>query len=96
MRPDYPRVGHPDIDMAYAWADDVVILRDGQVVSHGVPEIVLRDKAALEQCQLRMPFVLETALRLVQAGIVERAGALPRTREELFRVMSEASISLKR
>ena len=81
-----------DMDLAYAWADDVAILCDGQVVSGGVPDIVLGDKARLEQCRLRMPFVLEMAQCLANLGVP--AEQLPRTREELLALLATSQLSL--
>lgn len=78
-----------DIDMAYAWADDVAILCGGQVVGEGKPEVVLRNKALLEQCRLRMPVILETALCLQEAGVLPELPSLPRTRTELFDLVAK-------
>ncbi|MHB1455349.1 MAG: energy-coupling factor ABC transporter ATP-binding protein [Armatimonadota bacterium] len=75
-----------DMDMAYEWADDVAILCDGQIVSVGLPEIVLGDKAILEQSHLRMPFVLETA-RCIAAAEVQ-VEHMPRTREGLLAILA--------
>lgn len=73
-----------DMDLAYAWADEVALLSAGQVVSAGTPEVVLCDQPMLEQCHLRMPFVLETARCLRRIGVLpEHLPALPRTSKEL-------------
>jgi cobalt/nickel transport system ATP-binding protein len=73
-----------DIDLAYAWADEVALLREGSVARQGIPREVLRDKDLLAQCHLRMPWALEVALGLQQwAGAVEPV-VLPRTQSELL------------
>ena len=77
-----------DMEMAYAWSDDVAILCGGQIVSEGTPETVLSNQAALEQCHLRMPFVLETARFLMDAGVIAEMPVLPRTRQELFAMIT--------
>jgi cobalt/nickel transport system ATP-binding protein len=73
-----------DIDLAYAWADEVALLREGSVARQGIPREVLRDRDLLAQCHLRMPWALEVALGLQQwAGAVESV-VLPRTQSELL------------
>ena len=79
-----------DIDMAYAWVDDVAIMCGGQIVSEGVPNVVLGDKDVVERCHLRMPLILETARYLIHAGIIkhEDMRTIPRSREELFALLT--------
>lgn len=73
-----------DIDLAYAWADEVALLRAGGVARQGHPREVLRDRALLAQCHLRMPWALDVALGLQpEAGPVEQ-GAWPRTQSQLL------------
>lgn len=44
-----------DMDLAYLWADEVVVMAGGGVAAHGAPEEVLADEALLLRCRLRLP-----------------------------------------
>ena len=73
-----------DIDLAYAWADEVALLREGTVARQGPSGEVLRDRDLLAQCHLRMPWALDVALGLQQwAGTMEPV-TWPRTQSELL------------
>ncbi len=73
-----------DIDLAYAWADEVALLREGSVARQGTPHEVLRDKDLLAQCHLRMPWALEVAMGLQQSAGTAEPVAWPRTQAELL------------
>lgn len=64
-----------DVDMALAWADEVAIVCDGQVVQ-GPSGVVLGDRELLDSAHLRLPFTVDVAHRM---GL----DATPRTVEEL-------------
>ncbi len=73
-----------DIDLAYAWADEVALLRQGSVARQGAPREVLRDRDLLAQCHLRMPWALDVALGLQQWASTVEPVAWPRTQSELL------------
>ncbi len=77
-----------DMDLAYGWADEVVVLHEGAVLRHGRPEVVLRDGAALICARLRMPWVLEIGVRLLEMGWIADGFRLPRKRSELLACLS--------
>ncbi|HJM82614.1 MAG TPA: ATP-binding cassette domain-containing protein [Nitrospinota bacterium] len=47
-----------DVDLAYGWADEVIIMKDGQVVRQGEPNEVMSDIPMMESASLRQPWPL--------------------------------------
>lgn len=47
-----------DVDMAYAWADQVLILDRGQLIASGGPEI-LTDPELISRARLRLPLIAQ-------------------------------------
>ncbi|HBN09530.1 MAG TPA: energy-coupling factor ABC transporter ATP-binding protein, partial [Cyanobacteria bacterium UBA8530] len=72
-----------DIDLAYGWADEVLILGEGAILGQGRPDELLRDKKLLARCSLTMPWVLELSQTLQKMNFLGEA--LPRTRQDLLR-----------
>lgn len=73
-----------DIDMAYAWADEVALLHNGNVVRQGSPAEVLGDGEHLARCRLRMPWALEIGLGFQKWAGVKESAIIPRTQSELL------------
>jgi len=64
-----------DIDLAYAWADEVAVLGDGRCLCQGATAEVLADAGLLERAGLRPPVILE---------IADALGVKARNRHELL------------
>ena len=47
-----------DMDYAYRWADEIVLMHEGRVLRQGTPEAVCADRAALREAGLEPPSVL--------------------------------------
>ena len=79
-----------DLDFAYGWADDVIVLRAGRVLAHGAPkEVLLREdvRSALGAT----PFIADIVHSLSLIGIDLRDnGYLPRSKHELLRAINNA------
>ncbi len=77
-----------DLDFAYGWADDVIVLQSGQLLAHGIPEeILLREdvRSALGAT----PLVADITRSLSLIGIDLRDnGYLPRSKNELLRAIN--------
>ncbi len=76
-----------DPDLAYAFADRIVILEQGSVLGAGGPEAVFLDDDLLARAGLRQPQVLETYRKLRAGGYLREGFPLPRTREELLQML---------
>ncbi|HET6476946.1 MAG TPA: ATP-binding cassette domain-containing protein [Thermoleophilia bacterium] len=72
-----------DMSLAYEWADEVAVLRDGSIVAHGEPQDVMHDPAELAHSGLRMPWVADIAQTLRDCGVLPPDVPSPRTRDEL-------------
>ena len=76
-----------DINLAYSWAHEVVVLHCGGVVQKGSPELVLQDPQVLTEARLRIPWVLEISRKLQEIGCLGPAAGCPRTQAELVERM---------
>lgn len=57
-----------DIDFAYYWADEVVVMQNGRITNTGSPESVLADEENLKTAGLRMPVELSIRTALKNAS----------------------------
>ena len=73
-----------NIDEAYAWADYVFVMHDGQIIEQGEPTEVFRKTDVLQKTNLVKPWVLEVYDHLTQNQLINRNQPIPRTREELL------------
>ncbi|HEY9766317.1 MAG TPA: ATP-binding cassette domain-containing protein [Chroococcales cyanobacterium] len=71
-----------DIDLAYEWADEVLILGEGAIVGLGQPGELLRDKGLLATSSLTMPWVLELSQALQKRKLL--GDEMPRSRDDLL------------
>ena len=67
-----------DVDHAYEWADEVILLCDGKVLIHGTPAEVFTNKAALKQTNLEPPAVLALFESLCKKQILKTSLPLPK------------------
>ena len=72
-----------DMDYAYAWADEIVLMKDGKVLCQGTPEAVCRETEKLKETNLEEPALLRLFDRLKARKIIEATGKAPRTWKEL-------------
>jgi cobalt/nickel transport system ATP-binding protein len=80
-----------DIDMAYGWADRIVVFGHGHIACSGHPAEVFRDRTALQKLGMRPPLLWEIALALRAAGTLDDATPLPRTRSDLLNLIATGS-----
>ena len=74
-----------DMDYAFGWADEIVLMYEGRVLKKGTPLEVCADREALEQTNLEVPAVLRLYEKMRQKGMASQKGDPPRTMEELER-----------
>lgn len=72
-----------DVDFAYEWAEEIVLVHQGQVLRHTSTEEAFFDTESLEKTNLEMPKVLEMFLSLVKKGILAEGLKIPRNIKEL-------------
>ncbi len=60
-----------DVELAYSWADEVILMAEGSVLHHGAPESVFTDQALMKKARLTHPPVLDLYMELVARGILD-------------------------
>ncbi len=73
-----------DVDLAYAWADDIYIMNQGQVTQEGKPEIVLANQPILDDAGLKRPWILEIWQHFLDQCPVLQHLPAPRNRQALL------------
>lgn len=76
-----------DVDYAYAWADEIVLMHEGRALRQGRPEDIFRDIDALKQTNLEKPKVLRFYDTLCKKGMLEKQEQTPRTLDELEQLL---------
>ncbi len=67
-----------DVELAYGWADRVVLMDGGRVLHQGRPDEVFLNGDLVRAAKLRLPVVLELHAELTTRGLV-RSGEPPRS-----------------
>ena len=78
-----------DMDYAYGWADEIVLMHEGKVLRIGSPAEVCSDRQALEKTNLEMPSVLRLYEIMKEKGILPSGDKPPVDMRELERRLSE-------
>lgn len=82
-----------DMNLAYEWAEELVIMSDGKVLATGSPKEVLQQQEILQVCKLEKPLLMEIYEHLVKHGFVLPQEQLPRRKEELLQLLTPAATS---
>ncbi len=77
-----------DVELAYEWADRVMVMREGEIVKSGEPYAVLGDEAVIKSSRLAMPRVLKI-YKGIEMMASENPGMPPKSVEELLKVMRD-------
>ncbi len=67
-----------DVDLAYGWADEVVVMKEGQILKSGAVDM-LRDESLMKEASLQLP---------VLAELFKNSAYKPRTAAEASRILS--------
>lgn len=78
-----------DVELAYAWANEVALFHEGTVLCQGETTSVLGDRDAMERTRLRSPLLLELAEVLRERDRDDRDWRPPRSREGLLALLRE-------
>ena len=76
-----------DVHFAYEWADEIIVMSNGEILYHGDPVTVFHNEALLKQAHLEKPWVFETAQQLLTKQLILDEGPMPRSKEELFQLL---------
>jgi cobalt/nickel transport system ATP-binding protein len=58
-----------DVELAYPWADRVILLREGEILQEDVPEVAFGDPDLVRRARLSMPVLLELYQELARRGL---------------------------
>ncbi|TYR80742.1 ATP-binding cassette domain-containing protein [Priestia megaterium] len=83
-----------DVNLAYEWADEVVIISNGEVLYQGDPITAFQQEEVIERAHLTKPWVLETFQQLVNTGMFHSTVKIPVSKKELFESMGNQTIKI--
>lgn len=76
-----------DIDYAWAWADEIVLMHEGKVIKQGTPREVCEDEEMLKKAGLGRPGVLRIYEKLKGRGVLS-GDQIPGSMDELAEMLS--------
>lgn len=76
-----------DVDYAWSWADEILLLEEGRLLAFGSPAEVFSREDLLHRAGLTVPRILRLFVTLQQKGILPRSFSCPRTFQELERFL---------
>ena len=59
-----------DVDLAYRWADEVILMENGGVLRRGMGQEVFGDGELIKRARLKLPIVVDLYKELVSRGLV--------------------------
>lgn len=72
-----------DVDFAYEWADEIIVLNDGEVIYDGNPFDIFEQEHLLVKAHLQKPWVFEIAQVLQSKNVINHTNDFPRNKEQL-------------
>jgi cobalt/nickel transport system ATP-binding protein len=78
-----------DVELALAWADEVRVLRKGELIAAGKPEDVFCQRELLSHARLVQPIVLDTFMRLQECRVLPADAPAPRTGAALVELLAQ-------
>ncbi|MDD3977124.1 MAG: ATP-binding cassette domain-containing protein [Methanomicrobium sp.] len=76
-----------DVELAYPWADRVILLNGGSIIAQGIPDEVFYDKALVKYAKLSMPVLLELYESLTERGL-KKSENLPKSILDFVHILS--------
>nr|WP_295970010.1 ATP-binding cassette domain-containing protein [uncultured Bacillus sp.] len=76
-----------DVHFAYEWADEIMVISNGEILYHGDPVSLFYEQDILDKAHLEKPWVFETAQIMRQKQLLPEITSMPRNREELFAML---------
>ncbi len=81
-----------DVEIAYAWADRVVVMHNGLIHKSGPPADIFADHELVQLADLQVPLVMRVYEKLLGQGLLEREKTSPpRNIEELEACLEQLS-----
>ncbi|AEE90647.1 conserved exported protein of unknown function [Tepidanaerobacter acetatoxydans Re1] len=64
-----------DVNLAYSWADNILIVKDGKLLESGAPEEIFENDEILNRADLQKPMLLEVYQILFEKGLIGKRQA---------------------
>lgn len=78
-----------DVDLAFEWADEIIVMNDGQVTYSGDFQQVFQSEEIMKNAHLSKPWVLATFEELKKRFPLHDDIPTPRNKNELFRTLKQ-------
>ena len=75
-----------DVELAYSWADEIILLADGKILRQAPPEEVFSDSALMKQARLTAPVLLTLYQEMVKRGVLQNT-APPKGIPEMMQLL---------
>ncbi|MDD1668363.1 MAG: ATP-binding cassette domain-containing protein, partial [Methanomicrobiales archaeon] len=79
-----------DVELAYLWADRVILLRGGEILREDSPELAFGDAALVRKARLSVPVLLDLHRELERRGLT-LTGRRPRTVLDMIQAIEQAT-----
>ncbi|WP_338450749.1 ABC transporter ATP-binding protein [Niallia oryzisoli] len=76
-----------DVQHAYEWADEIIVLNNGESLYHGDPVTIFYQEEILNQAHIEKPWVFETAQQLKAQRMLSDEQIMPRNKDALFQLI---------
>ena len=76
-----------DVNFAYEWADEIIVVSDGQLLYQGDPVHLFKHDTILKKAHLDTPWLFETTMALIEKQIIKPLEHFPRSKEALFELL---------
>lgn len=77
-----------DINYAFDWADEIILLKEGKVLAQGTPIEIFSKESLLQETNLEQPAALKLFQTLCKKGILDASLPVPRNLDCLERYLS--------
>lgn len=76
-----------NVDIAYSWADNVIVMQDGLLLKEGKPDEIFSNIEVLKSANLTEPIILEIFNELKLSKLIKNDTPLPKDKEELINII---------
>ncbi|MBF4693412.1 energy-coupling factor ABC transporter ATP-binding protein [Fusibacter ferrireducens] len=83
-----------DVDLAYRWAERVLVFSAGEIIADGTPLDIFRDQQILEKANLKKPMMLEVYEMLVKKKLLEDSAEYPKTTQAFNKLLDDHVVFL--
>lgn len=78
-----------NVDIAYSWADNIVVMNDGMILKQGLSEEIFTDTELMNKSNLSIPIILELYYELKKNGRINPDSPVPKNKTELFKLINK-------